>query len=142
MTMVKSSNPHTQNRGNQKWWRTFFKHPVPCLYIYSYALSPKHYPFPLTLTDSDPPLPIAKYQPRTSHRPLWLTPSRTLPTQLIEPSRLTCNFFLINPKDFYSNLSCAVVHLWIQNHKCMWFYLELGCDFRFDRTWKLIIVIF
>ena len=135
MTMVKSSNPHTQNRGNQKWWRTFFKHPVPCLYIYSYALSPKHYPFPLTLTNSDPSLPIAK-------------------CQLTEPSRLTWHLFLINPKDFYSNLSLSlslsVVSLWIQNHERMWFYLELACDFRFDLNQsvcfrfdqKLIIVIF
>ena len=76
------------NRGNRKWRRTFFRYPVPCLYINSYALSPKRYPFPLILTDSDPSLPIAKCLPRPSHHPLWLTPS---PSRLnsLNPSRLS-----------------------------------------------------
>ena len=145
MTMVKSSNPRTQTEviENGDAHSSIQFHVFTSTVTHSlqntirYALSPKHYPFPLTLTNSDPSLPIAK-------------------CQFTEPSRLTWHLFLINPKDFSIpislslSLSLSVVSLWIQNHERMWFYLELACDFRFDLNQsvcfrfdqKLIIVIF
>ena len=40
---------------------------------------------------------------------------------------------------FLPLLSRVDVRLWIQNHKRMWFYLEPGCDFRFDLNWVGLI---